>query len=246
MATLALIGVAVFVGAVLQRISGTGTGLLLSPVLSLALGAATGVLVTNAMTVVTACVLLTGVWNRVDWSRWRLLCAGALVGVVPGALLVGALPAAWLQVVVGGAVLAGLAVSVGLRSAPPMPVRPAALGFGALGGLLNVTCGVAAAAMVVNARATRWDHAAYAATMQPTFAVFGALSVVAKLSLGAHPDLSALSWWLLPVGLAAVLAGGAVGAWAARRVSSERAKTVAMTLAGLGAAATVVRGLMAV
>lgn len=243
MVLLLVLGCVVVVGAMLQRASGTGLGLLLAPVFTLALGPSSGVLVTNAVTAVSATLLFVGVRWNVDWARWRLLVAGALVGIPPGALLVAVTPAAVLQIGIGATVFAGLAATMWVRRPPRVPARGGALATGVLGGFLNVTSGVAAAATVVYARASRWDHWRYAATLQPTFAAFGALSVAAKLATGTDADLEALSWWFVPVCLAGVLAGARLGSALAARVGAETARTAAVLLAGTGAVATVVRGI---
>ena len=49
---------AILVGSVLQRVSGTGVGLVVAPTLALLLGPATGVLVTNATTTVSGFLIM--------------------------------------------------------------------------------------------------------------------------------------------------------------------------------------------
>ena len=85
---LCVVLVAVLVGAVLQRLSGTGMGLVLAPTLTLVLGAATGVLVANATTTMSGLMLMYAMRANIEWRRVGLLCAsalpGAFVGMQPG------------------------------------------------------------------------------------------------------------------------------------------------------------------
>ena len=241
---LIVVGLAVLVGTILQRVSGAGVGLIVSPVLSLLIGPAHGVLVTNGVTMISGTTLTIQAWRRIDWKRYAILVSSALIGLIPGAWLVAHLPSAWLQIVVGGVVLLGLAVTVGLRNLPPTAETPTGIVAGAFGGLFNVTAGVAAAAMVVNARMTRWAQVSYAATMQPTFATLGAMSVAAKLIAGVGSGEGWPSPWLFVVALCAVFVGAWLGGIVARHVSASKARTLAMSLAAAGALAAVVRGLL--
>lgn len=234
------------VGTVLQRVSGAGVGLVVAPVLSLLVGPAHGVLVTNAVTTVSGTTLTVQARRSVDWRRYALIVSCALIGLIPGAVLVARLPAAWLQIVVGGIVLLGLGVTVGLRRLPPAPTGPTNVITGIFGGLFNVTAGVAAAAMVVNARLTRWAQVSYAATMQPVFATLGLCSVLAKLLAGVGAgDEGWPSPWLAVSAIVAVFVGAWLGGLVARVVSPGTARTLALSLAAIGAAAAVVRGIVA-
>ncbi|WP_298276698.1 MFS transporter [uncultured Bradyrhizobium sp.] len=89
-----------------QHLKLTGLALLFA----LLLGGADGVLLTNMTTFVSATMLTVAMRREADWATWARLFAWSLVGTVPGALLVRALPAAVLQVVVGGVVLLAMAV----------------------------------------------------------------------------------------------------------------------------------------
>lgn len=240
----AIAGLAVLIGTILQRVSGAGVGLVVAPVLSLLIGPAHGVLVTNAVTAVSGSTLTVQAWKNVDWKRYGVIVSCAMIGLIPGAFLVAGLSTAWLQIVVGGVVLLGLGVTVGLRRLPPAPQTPTNIITGIAGGLFNVTAGVAAAAMVVNARLTRWAQTSYAATMQPTFATLGVCSVLAKLATGVGSGEGWPSPWLALVAIAAVFVGAWLGGIVARKVPASTARTLAMILAALGAAAAVVRGLM--
>lgn len=236
-------GVAVLVGTILQRISGAGVGLVVAPVLSLLIGPGHGVLVTNAVTTVSGGTLTIQARKQVDWKRYAVIVSCAMIGLIPGAILVAHLSSAWLQIVVGSVVLLGLAITIFLRHAPKAPEVPTNIITGIFGGLFNVTAGVAAAAMVVNARFTRWAQVSYAATMQPVFATLGLCSVIAKLLAGVGAEDGAWpSPWLAVAAIAAVFVGAGLGGPLAEHVTATNARRLALTLAALGAIAAVLRG----
>ena len=64
---------AVILGTVLQRVSGMGVGLVVSPTLALLLGPVTGVLLTNITTVVSAVLIGITLRHDIDWQRYRRL-----------------------------------------------------------------------------------------------------------------------------------------------------------------------------
>lgn len=246
-ATVILMVAAVVVGAALQRVSGTGMGLVIAPLLTLLLGAGTGVLVSNATTTVSAFLLTVAVRRRVEWRRAVLIGVFALPGAILGAIVVGAVPDAGLQVLVGVVVLVALGTSSLVAWLGQLPhvrqpwVTPLA---GVLGGAFNATAGVAAPVMVVHARLVRWSQEGFAATMQPVFMTMGALSVLAKTVV--TPVVAWVPpWWLAALALLAVVGGIGLGSLLAERVSSETARRTAVVLAALGGASAVVRGMVA-
>lgn len=240
----AVAALAILVGTVLQRVSGTGVGLVCAPVLALLLGSAQGVLVSNATTTISGLLIGWSVRHDVDRRRAAVICASAVPGAVLGALVVRDLSAAWLQVVIGGIVLLAIVTSVALPRLPHWPGRAAEVAAGVVGGLFNTTAGVAAPAMVVYSRLARWEQRSMAATLQPIFMTMGAMSVLLKTLVGSsHGQVP--PWWYALVVLLTVLAGIRVGAWAAERVSVGQARALALVLAGTGGAVTLVRGLLA-
>ena len=234
---------AIFVGTVLQRVSGTGVGLVCAPALALLLGSAQGVLVTNATTTMSGLLIGLSVRRDIDWRRAGLVILSAAPGAVAGALLVRALSAAWLQIVIGGVVVLALVTSVALPRLPHWDGRLPTVVAGALGGLFNTTAGVAAPVMVVYSRLARLEQATFAATLQPIFMAMGAMSVVLKSALA--PSIGELPpAWFLPVVLVTVALGIVLGGRLAGRVSAGQARTLALALAGLGGATTLVRGVL--
>ncbi|MFI7495925.1 TSUP family transporter [Kocuria sp. M4R2S49] len=237
---------AILVGSVLQRVSGTGVGLVVAPTLALLLGPATGVLVTNATTTVSGFLIMLSVWRHVDWRRYALIAPAAAVGAVPAALVVRELPAAWLQVVVGGVVLLALTTMFGLPRLPHWPGRLPTVLAGAIGGFFNTTAGVAGPVMVIHSRLAHWEQRSFAATLQPVFMTMGALSVLTKTLLGAAGTDGMPPWWVAPGVVLTVVLGVRIGGVVARRVPLSAARTIALVLAGLGGAITLVRGLLGV
>lgn len=237
---------AVVVGASLQRVSGTGMGLVIAPLLAVLLGAAPGVLLANATTTVSAFLLTLAVWREVEWRRALLVGAFAVPGAVLGALVVANVPAAALQVLVGAIVLAALGVSSLASVLGRLPhvrqpwVTPAA---GLVGAVFNTTAGVAAPVMVVHARLVRWGQGGFAATMQPIYMTMGALSVLTKTVLTPVTTWTP-PWWLVALAVTAVLAGITLGGALSSRVSPSTARRTATVLAALGGLSAVVRGLL--
>lgn len=237
-------GCAVLLGALLQRLSGTGVGLVVAPILSLLIGPGPGVLLTNATTTVSGFLIMLTVRRDVDWAIYRRLALAAVFGAVLGALIVRELSLPWLQVVVGGVVLLAVLTTVTARNLPHVVGNRATALAGFTGGLLNTAAGVAAPAMVIYSRLRRWPQATFAATMQPVFMTMGALSVLLKTVFGSVPASELPPWWA-PLAIVALVA---LGAWAggrlARVVPSRVAARLAITLALLGGASTLTRGVL--
>ncbi|GAB3624977.1 sulfite exporter TauE/SafE family protein [Mariniluteicoccus endophyticus] len=246
MTLLLVAALAVLVGATLQRVSGTGVGLVVAPTLSVLLGPAHGVLVTNAVATVSGFLIMLTVLRDVDWGRFRWIIAAAVPGAVAGAWLVHELPAAWLQLIIGGVVLVALLTSVALPDLPEVRGRVPLATAGLVGGLFNTTAGVAAPAMVVYARASRWDQKSFAATLQPTFMSMGALSVALKTAMSPNGLAGLPPWWVLPAVVAVVLTGAWLGGRLSARVRPDQARALALTLAGVGGVVAVVKGLLGI
>lgn len=242
--TLLVVVGAVLLGVTLQRTSGMGTGLVLSPALVLAIGPVTGILLTNMTTVVSAVFLTLAVRADIDWGRYLRIAPAILVGAVPAALLVHSVDSGWLEVIIGVALLGSLAVTPFLRGREAeMSPTPAGLLAGALGGFLNTAVGVAAAAMLAYAQVTRWDQRSFAATLQPIFLTMGLVSVVTKLVVGAEGTGGAPPWPLVVAAIGSVPIGVLLGGVVARKVPPRIARRVAVGVVLLGSAATLVRGI---
>lgn len=235
---------AILVGAVLQRLSGTGVGLVVAPVLALLLGPALGVFMTNATTIVSGFLIMLAVIREIDWKRYLIFAPTALLGAVPAALLVRELDAAWLNIVIGGVVLLALGLTFGMPRVPHVqsPALTGTAGF--VGGFLNTSAGVAAPAMVIYSRFARWDQRSFAATMQPTFMTMGIFSVGTKVAVGATTFDQLPPWQLFGAIVVTVVLGIRIGGWLSRRVPTHVARRLAIALAGAGGAVALVRGIL--
>lgn len=108
---LVVAALAVLVGTVLQRVSGTGVGLVLAPALTLLFGPLQGVMLTNLTTPISAFLIMLSVRRLVEWRHAGAIIATALPGVALGAWLSTVLSYGVLSVVVGVVVLLGLGVA---------------------------------------------------------------------------------------------------------------------------------------
>ena len=236
------VGIAVAVGACLQRISGMGVGLIAAPVLSLLLGPVDGILLVNLLAVINAATNTWGLRADVDWKKFAPL---ALVfGVVPGTWVVANAPTNVLLVLVGALLLLALSVvTLGKRYVPRVEGTVPAAASGVIGGFMNTLAGVAGPAITVYAEAARWPQRVYAATLQPIFLVAGTLSFTVKVVAGAA-DVTGIEPALWVATLSALAVGIGAGKRLAPRVPSTTAHKIALGLAFAGGATALVRGLI--
>lgn len=222
-------------------------GLVLSPVLSLLLGASVGVTVTNMTTVLSALMIGLVLRAGIDWKKFGVLAPSALLGAIPGAFLVRSLDGNWLSILVGSFILLALVVTLlgdRLRELPRLDHLAWLVPFAAMAAFLNTVAGVAAPALVIYALLSRWDQHTFSATLQPAFLWFGLLSVVTKISTGATPLESLPSPWILLLIVGAILVAILLGGRLSSRVSPQRARTIGILVAGAGAVSTILRGLI--
>lgn len=239
------VGIAVAVGAAMQRISGMGVGLIAAPVLSLLLGPVDGILLVNLLAVINAATNTWGMRADVDWKKFAPIALALVIGVVPGTWVVANAPTNVLLVLVGALLLLALSVvTLGKRYVPRVEgAVPAALS-GVIGGFMNTLAGVAGPAITVYAEAARWPQRVYAATLQPIFLVAGTLSFTVKVAAGAA-DVRGIEPALWVATLAALAVGIGAGKRLAPRVPSTTAHKIALGLAFAGGATALVRGLLA-
>ncbi|KKO82919.1 sulfite exporter TauE/SafE family protein [Corynebacterium otitidis] len=236
---------AIAVGAALQKIAGMGLALIAGPVLSLVLGPVDGIIVVNALAVVNALTNTFSSVRDIEWRTFGLIAPMLVVGSIPGAFVVREGSPGLLQLTVGILLLIALAVAVwGKRFVPPLSGKAPAVVAGGIGGFMNTLAGVAGPAITVYAEARRWDHRAYAATLQPLFAVGGASSIVVKTATGAA-DWSGTEAPLWIACLVAVFVGILVGRLLRGRVPQPIAHRIALALAGVGGVAAAARGVAA-
>ncbi|MPV35471.1 sulfite exporter TauE/SafE family protein [Georgenia subflava] len=243
---LVVVVAAVLLGCLLQRTSGMGTGLVVSPTLVLAIGPVTGVVLTNITTMVSALLMTIAVRADIDRGRLVRIAPVVVLGSVPAALVVRAVEPGWLEVIIGAVLLLALGGSGLVRDMPDLPATPAGLFAGVAGGFLNTAVGVAAPAMLVYARATRWAQRSFAATLQPIFLTMGSMSLLSKWALGATGPGGLPSWPVIAVVVGTVPVGVLLGGRVARHVTATAARRTAVVVVSIGAAGTLVRGVVQV
>ncbi len=242
---LCLAAAAIVTGAFLQRVSGMGVGLIVSPALGFLIGPQVGIFATNIVTIISAAFLTIVRWRDIDWRRVIWILVAGVPGAFAGALLVRETPTAWLQIILGGSVLLALILTFTVRRLKESDGKGHLIVVGSVGGMLNATAGVAGPVMVIYARMARWKHPSFGASLQPIFLGLGILSVGSKTllnSVGTSGELPA--WWYLFIVVALVTLGALVGRWASRRIEPARAQVLSTALAGLGALLVLVRGVI--
>lgn len=234
----------IVLGATAQRMAGLGFALLVSPLMTLVMGAHAGVLLVNICGVITSLIILPRVWRQVDWSMFRWLAGFAVFGAALGGWLSALGSPELMAVVVGAVVIVALTSSLLLSGARLDRSRRLPRGVaGFVSGLTNALAGVGGPPISAYAVLTRWPLPSLAATLQPYFAVLGTASAGAKLALdpGQLPPVPAWAWLLVAGG---ILLGVFAGERLLRVVSARLVWRLVIGLAFAGAAASLIRGLV--
>lgn len=232
--TLAWAAVGVAVGAIAQSVSGIGFALVSGPLLFTVFGPREGVRVAVVLSMLVNVAVLVREHRAVMVRRMLPVLVAALVSTPLLVHLLSSVHTDALRATAGGVIVVGVLLVAAGRT------RDAGVPGGIVAGLVSATMNVLASAggpaVAVYATGARWDPSRLRATLQ---AYFLCLNVVTVLTLGA-PHWSANRAVVLVV---ALLAGSAVGAVLAPRVSHQLARTVTLVLAAAGGLAVLVSAL---
>jgi len=132
----------VFGAAVVRGYAGFGFSLLAITAISLAMPPVLVVPAIFLMKIAASLHMLPSVWREVHWRAIGLLLAGCLAGTPVGVWLLATMPAAPMQVALGGVVLAAAGLLLRGYALRTMPGRTATVATGAASGLLNGAFGI--------------------------------------------------------------------------------------------------------
>ncbi|OUZ09135.1 sulfite transporter TauE/SafE [Aeromicrobium sp. PE09-221] len=235
--------VAVFAGAIAQRIAGLGFALFVAPFLVMVLGAHEGVIVVLVCGLVSSAIIMARVWADVEWSSLWWLAVPAAAATVPAAFLARRLPPAPLAIVVSVLVLAALVISL-LLHRTEFTVRgrlPMCL-TGVISGATNALAGVSGPAVSAYAVISRWPQRGFAATLQPYFVLVNVVALSVKFAVDpAQSPSFGVSTWLGIVAL--IVAGVVVGDRCQRYVRDHHARIALIVMSFIGAFAALVKGI---
>lgn len=240
----AFIGLSILVGAMAQRVSGLGFALTVAPVLVLLIGPFDGVLMVNLAGAVSAAIVISRVWRRIDWRQFVYLTIPALLAVIPGAYISVLLGGPELQITVGFILVVALSISLLVNKAQKtVPQFRAAILTGTASGLMSATAGIGGPGVAVYSVLTRWEHRSFAATIQPFFVCLGVTAFVTKVLL-SEQGLPDYDWWVWPLIISCTLVGLALGEWVSGFVSVRIARISVIVISYLGGFAAILDGLM--
>ena len=233
----------VFVGAILQRVSGIGFAMVVAPFTIIAIGPAQGVVLVQICGVTSAICVMTQVFRNVHWTTYLLLLPASAIGILVGTYLVSLFPSAEAEIVSAGIMLFMLALSVmaGRLREYQRDVRSLAVA-GGLAGAMTVLAGVGGVALTSLKQATRWDQVSFVATLQPYLITLSTGTVVARMvaSPDAWPVLSGIVWSGI---LAVMIIGMILGSKLAHVMSARHAAQLTLLLSLVGAVSALFDGM---
>lgn len=236
--TVILAGIATFVAAIIQRITGLGFVLVLVGPIVLLYGPVEGVTLAVLLAFVASLAAIPMVWRHIDWKRsWWLIWPG-LVAAPFGALVVRLLPdAALLLVIAAMAYLTLVAGHIPALSAP-LTGRRGAVAAGAAAGFMNVASGLGGPPLAAYAVGDRWGQRSFAASAQLIFIAFDIATVALRgLPVTRLEDVGTL--------VVATIAGIAIGTVLSRNLAPRIARAAMLVIAWAGATVVLVRGILA-
>lgn len=226
----------VLLGASVQWLTGMGFALVAVPALVLLLGPAEGVVLANCAAGAISVVGLGGGWRRVRAGAMVPLCAAAACTVPAGVWMTRRLPEPVLLLLMGGLVtIAVVLVMRGVR-VPALRGTKGAVAAGAVGGFMNSAAGVGGPPVSLYAVNAGWTVREFV----PNAQFYGVLVNAFSVAANGVPRLGGAQWGWVVV---AMVLGGVIGRWLAERIPEKQARLLVLSLALLGGATAVGKGI---
>lgn len=231
---LALVAIA---GAIIQRTTGIGFALIVSPCFSIILGPVQGVILSNLTSLVINAAILALTWRDLEWKRLPFLVIPGVIAVIPGAWIALTMPSPLLSIVVGAVVLLAAVLALRRTAIPVLAGRWGVIGAGASSGFMNAIAGVGGPPIAIYAATTNWSIASFIPTSQVTYLSVNLMSLLVK-------GWPSTGWTELSAAVVGVVIGAVLGAVVADRIPERHCFLVALLVAALGGTAGIVSGVV--
>lgn len=242
---LAIIGL-VILAATLQRLTGLGFAMMLSPFLVVMIGPHGGVMLTAVLSIVAPALVIPVVWKDIEWRKLALIVPVALLVMPLFGWLADISPQGPLYIVVALLVILGLTISLvvsRINTTIDGSLTRTFTGLGVGGGV--VLAGVGGPAITVYAVLSKWPIRGFAATLQPLWVLMSIGGFLTKLTFSGN-EVPAFPWWFWVGSLVAILTGMAIASAIRPWISDTLARRVVIFLAFLGAGISLVMGVVQV
>lgn len=239
---LAIIGLVVLAAA-LQRLTGIGFAMMMSPFLVVLIGPHGGVMLTNLLSFLAPALMIPMVWKDIEWRKLAIIGPAAVLVMPAFGWLAAASPQGPLYIAVASLVILGLSLSLiisRISTAVDGFATRTLTGIGAGGGV--ILAGVGGPAMTVYAVLSRWDVRAFAATLQPLWVLLSVGGFLTKLTFSGN-EIPGFPWWFWAGSLAAILVGMKLGTVVRTWISDVAARRTVIVLAFLGAGLSLLTGI---
>lgn len=224
----------VFATSVIQRVSGSGFGLVLAPFLVLLIGAHEGVMLSNFLSIFAPLFVMWRTWRLIEWRRLIWLALPCLLIMPPAAWLSVRAHEGYLYLGVGLMVIFGLAVSLVIHRINMRIDGPVTrLATGGAVGAGTVLVGVGAPPIAIYTVLSGWRIQSMIATIQPLWLVAATTSFCTKLALD-DGQLPTLPWWAWAGTVVMIIAGMYFGEWVQRHMDENGMRRVVTVIALLG------------
>jgi uncharacterized membrane protein YfcA len=233
---LAVASLGVFLGALLQRLTGMGFATIVAPLMVIILGPGAGVQWTNTAALASNFIILVSTWRMIDPRRTAFITISALVATPIGVAVVASVPGPTLQIVMSLLMILALVSAAPLRRLSMIGRPGGALLVGALSGAANSSVGLAGPLLGAYAVAVRWELNSYVASMQLCWVLVNA----AVVGFRGFPTMPVQAWMAV---LMALVGGSLLGFTVAKRVSRRTGELVLIVVACLGSLLVLGRGL---
>jgi uncharacterized protein len=200
-AVFAIAGLAAFA----QSVSGFGSALIAAPLLTMATGPRTAVVIITILGLAMSATVTARERRYVEWRLTALLTASGLVGMPVGLLLLTKLdPRVLTLVIVVLVLVAAVTLATGWSASPGAWVRG---GAGVLSGAMLTSTGMNGPPLVVTMHAMRLPPVTFRSTLQAAFcaqdtvaiagfALVGAIEPLALVGVAAGLPALPVGWWL--------------------------------------------------
>lgn len=233
------------VGASIHGVAGMGLGMTVTPVMVALFGPTEGVLWGNILATTTAASFLIQKYRDVDWGKAARLLVTSIPMIVLTIMVTKNMERAALDLVIGSLVVLMVVFALTSPNMPPAEGKIPIYTTGVIAGVLSATISQAGPIMILYAKASKWEHWSFAATMQAYFLVINGSNIPLKLAVGFGPDDPVRGLVTLAAGVVGMLAGVFISKRIAARIDPLRARNLAMTIATIGAIIVFLRGLAA-